>query len=43
MQGSTDTEVVVSIHGTFAAKSEDAGPQWWQHGSDFWQSEGKGL
>ena len=24
------TEVVVSVHGTFAAKDENVGPAWWQ-------------
>jgi len=31
------TEYVISVHGTFAAKSEDEGHEWWQHRSDFWQ------
>lgn len=32
------TEFVISVHGTFAAKSEDEGHEWWQHRSNFWQN-----
>ena len=30
------TELVICVHGTFAAKTEDEGKDWWQSGSEFW-------
>jgi hypothetical protein len=32
-----ESEVVISVHGTFAARPEDEGHDWWQCNSDFWQ------
>lgn len=34
---SPEPDVVLCVHGTFAADPSDHGRRWWQHGSPFWK------
>ena len=33
----TPPDVVILVHGTYAARSSDEGDSWWQRGSEAWK------